>query len=287
MTEMVIDVKDVRYVYPDGFVALDGVNVRVLEGERVAILGSNGAGKSTLLMLIDGLFKPSKGAVQVLGMPTDDENFHEIRSRIGFVFQDPDDQLFCPTLWDDITFGLLNMGLYDDEVVRRTKDALRIVGLEGYEEKAPHHLSVGEKKKATIAIVLAMKPDVLILDEPTANLDPKSRVGLIRLINRLHEGGEITLVVATHDVDFVPMVADRAYVLDKGKVLAEGYLEDVFSNFKVMEETGLEPPTITRLFKLLNRSIGREVIQSLPLTVEQALYEIRQYLVVRSKIVDP
>ncbi|MCP8312135.1 MAG: ATP-binding cassette domain-containing protein [Candidatus Methylarchaceae archaeon HK02M1] len=283
MTELVIDVKDVRYLYPDGFMALDGVNIRVSKRERVAILGSNGAGKSTLLMLVDGLFKPSKGSVKVLGMPTCDKNFHEIRSRIGFVFQDPDDQLFCSTLWDDMTFGLLNMGICDDEVVRKAKDALRIVGLEGYEEKSPHHLSVGEKKKATIAIVLAMKPDVLILDEPTANLDPKSRVELIRLINNLHERGEITIIVATHDVDFVPMVADRAYVLNKGKVLAEGYLEDVFSNFKIMEEAGLEPPTITRLFKLLNQSIGREVTQPLPLTVERALYEIRQYLVLRSK----
>ncbi len=285
MTEMVINVNDVRYFYPDGFLALDSVNVSISKGEKVAILGSNGAGKSTLLMLINGLFKPSKGSIEVLGMPINNENLHKIRSRVGFVFQDSDDQLFCPTLWDDITFGLLNMGLCNDEVIKRAKDALKIVGLEGYEKKAPHHLSIGEKKKATIAIVLAMDPDVLILDEPTANLDPKSREELIKLINILHNKRDITLVIASHDVDFIPMVTERGYILAKGKILAEGYLEDLFSNFKVIDEAKLEPPTITRLFKLLNRLIGKDVVQPLPLTIDKAIYEIRHHLAEASKII--
>ncbi len=274
MVDIAIDVRDLKYVYPDGCVALDNVSIKVLMGERVAILGPNGAGKSTLLMLISGLLKPSKGSVHVLGMSVSENSF-KIRSSLGLVFQDPDDQLFCPTLWEDVTFGLLNIGLGEDEVVKRGKEALRNVGLDGYEEKAPHHLSAGEKKKAAIATVLAMGPKILILDEPTANLDPKGKTELVKIINNLHKSQKITLVVATHDVDFIPLVADRAYILNK-RLIAEGNLEDLFSNSDMMREVGLEPPSVTRLFELLNQSIGFNDIKSLPLTIEQALYEIKR-----------
>ena len=202
MKETAIEMKDIKYVYPDGYTALDSVNLKIVRGERVAILGPNGAGKSTLLMVTNGLFTPSKGRVSVLGTPIDKDNLYRVRMKVGLVFQDPDDQLFCPTLWEDITFGPLNMGLPEEEVTRRAKDALRGVGLEGYEEKPPHHLSVGEKKKAAIAAVLALKPEILILDEPTANLDPKSRTELAKLANSLYEEQKITLITATHDVDF-------------------------------------------------------------------------------------
>jgi cobalt/nickel transport system ATP-binding protein len=274
MVDIAIDIRDLKYVYPDGCVALDDVSIKVLMGERVAILGPNGAGKSTLLMLISGLLKPSKGSVHVLGMSVS-ENSYKIRSSLGLVFQDPDDQLFCPTLWEDVTFGLLNMGLDEDEVVKRGKEALRSVGLDGYEERAPHHLSAGEKKKAAIATVLAMRPKILILDEPTANLDPKGKTELVKIINNLHKSQKITLVVATHDVDFIPLVADRAYILNK-RLIAEGNLEDLFSNSDMIREAGLEPPSVTRLFELLNQSIGFNDIKSLPLTIEQALYEIKR-----------
>lgn len=274
MIDIAVDVRNLKYVYPDGCVALDNVSIKVLMGERVAILGPNGAGKSTLLMLISGLLKPSKGSVHVLGMPVS-ENSYKIRSSLGLVFQDPDDQLFCPTLWEDVTFGLLNIGLGEDEVVKRGKEALGSVGLDGYEEKAPHHLSAGEKKKAAIATVLAMEPKILILDEPTANLDPKGKTELVKIINNLHKSQKITLVVATHDVDFIPLIADRAYILNK-QVIAEGSLEDLLSNPDMMKEAGLEPPNVTRLFELLNQSMGFDAIKPLPLTVEQALHEIKQ-----------
>ncbi|MFQ5711122.1 MAG: energy-coupling factor ABC transporter ATP-binding protein [Candidatus Geothermarchaeales archaeon] len=231
--------EDIRYVYPDGTVALDGVNLKIMRGERVAILGPNGAGKSTLLMLINGLFKPSKGRVNALGVPINRNNQHRVRVNIGLVFQEPDDQLFCPTLWEDITFGPVNMGLSEEEIRERAEDALKTVGLGGYEEKAPHHLSVGEKKKAAIAVVLAMRPEVLILDEPTANLDPASRMDLIRLLNRLLENRGITLVVAAHDVDFVSRVANRIYILNRGRIVAEGTVEEVFSNVNIMREARL------------------------------------------------
>jgi len=276
MKETAIEMKDIKYVYPDGYTALDSVNLKIVRGERVAILGPNGAGKSTLLMVTNGLFTPSKGRVSVLGTPIDKDNLYRVRMKVGLVFQDPDDQLFCPTLWEDITFGPLNMGLPEEEVTRRAKDALRGVGLEGYEEKPPHHLSVGEKKKAAIAAVLALKPEILILDEPTANLDPKSRTELAKLVNSLYEEQKITLIMATHDVDFVPKIADRIYVLNKGRIVAEGPVREVFSNFEIMAEANLEPPAVTCLFSLLK---GRtDLIKPLPLTIEEALHKIKRLM---------
>lgn len=281
MSEVAIEVEEVRYVYPDGFVALDDVNLKIVRGERVAILGPNGAGKSTLLMLMNGLFTPSRGRVSVLGMPVNTRNFLKVRMNLGLVFQDPDDQLFCPTLREDVSFGPLNMGLPDEEALERTRDALKAVGLEGYEEKPPHHLSVGEKKKAAIATVLAMQPEILLLDEPTANLDPRSKLELIDVINSLRITRNITLITATHDVNFLPTVADRVYVLSRGHIISEGSLKEVFSNPKIMNQANLELPIITQLFHLLaeQNSVATE---STPLTVEEALYEIER-LVKRDK----
>ena len=272
MSEVAIEMEEVRYVYPDGFVALDDVNLKILRDERVAILGPNGAGKSTLLMLINGLFTPSRGRVSVLGMPVN-TNSRKVRMNVGLVFQDPDDQLFCPTLWEDVSFGPLNMGLPDEEVLKRTRDVLEAVGLGGYEQKPPHHLSVGEKKKAAIATVLAMQPEILILDEPTANLDSKSRLDLVGVINSLRRNRDMTLITATHDVNFLPEVADRVYVLSKGHIISEGPLREVFSNPKIMNQVNLEPPIITRLFHLLAEQSSL-VAESTPLTFEEALYEI-------------
>jgi len=273
-----VEMVEVKYVYPDGHTALENVNLRVMRGERIAILGPNGAGKSTLLMLTNGLFTPSKGQVNVLGMPVNKNNLYRIRMKVGLVFQDPDDQLFCPTLWEDVTFGPLNMGLSEEEVAKRARDALKAVGLEGLEEKPPHHLSVGEKKKAAIATVLAMKPEILILDEPTPNLDPKSRTELAKLVDNLYKERRITVITATHDVDFVPTVADRVYVLNKGQIVAEGSVGEIFSNSKIMTEANLEPPIVTRLFSLLNEQSDIDLIKPLPLTIQEALYEIKRLI---------
>ena len=278
MVEVAVEMEGIRYVYPDGYVALDNVNLRIMKHERVAIMGPNGAGKTTLLMLVNGLFKPSEGHVNVLDVPVVGSNLREVRMKVGLVFQDPDDQLFCPTLWEDIAFGPLNMGLSEGEVARRTKEALEAVGLEGSGEKPPHHLSVGEKKKAAIATVLAMKPEILILDEPTANLDPRSRAELIELLDNLHKTQGVTLIVATHDVNFVPMLIDRVYVLNKGHVIAEGSVRAIFSNFKLMKEANLEPPVIALPFSLLNEQNGIDCTESLPLTIEEALHEIRRLM---------
>jgi cobalt/nickel transport system ATP-binding protein len=273
MSELAIEMNDVSYVYPDGYIALQNVNLKIARGEKLAILGPNGAGKSTLLMVLNGLYKPSKGKVSALGVPVNDENLGTVRRDVGLVFQDPDDQLFSPTLWEDVCFGPLNMGLSEEEVKRRSMDALKVVGLEDYAEKPPHHLSVGEKKRAAIATVLAMQPKILILDEPTANLDPKSRRDLVNLLRSLHSGRDITLITATHDTNFLPAVVDRMCVLNKGCIIAEGKLREIFLNSKIMDEASSELPIVTQLFRLLADKKGM-TIYSLPLTVEEALSEL-------------
>jgi len=274
MGEVAVKMKDVGYVYPDGFAALDGVGMKIMKGERVAILGPNGAGKSTLLMLMSGLFMPSKGEVNVLGMAMDDKNLHRIRKSVGLVFQDPDDQLFSPTLWEDVAFEPLNLGLPEEEVSTRTREALRSVRLEGFEDKPPHHLSAGEKKRAAIATVLAMQHEILILDEPTANLDPKSRTELIGLVNSLRKNGNMTLIIATHDVNLIPDIADRVFVLDKGRIITEGSMRDVLLNSRLMDEASLETPIIGRLFRLISEKNKAVSSEPLPLTLDEALFEL-------------
>jgi cobalt/nickel transport system ATP-binding protein len=230
MNEPVIELINVTYIYPDGTVALKDVNLKVMKGEKIALLGPNGSGKSTLFMIMAGLLKPYKGEVK---------NF--LNSRVGLAFQDPDDQLFCPTLLEDVTFGPLNMGLSKEKAIEKAIEALKTVGLETLKDKPPYRLSVGEKKKASIATVLAMEPEILALDEPTSNLDPKSRKELISLINELCFKRNLTLIIATHDIPFACKVAEKAYVLNKGKIVGNGKLIEVLSNFTLLEEAGLYP----------------------------------------------
>ena len=275
MSELAVEMNRVTYVYPDGYMALQDVNLEITRGERLAILGPNGAGKSTLLMVLNGLYKPSKGKVSVLGVPANDENLGIVRRNVGLVFQDADDQLFSPTLWEDVCFGPLNMGLPEEEVRERSVEALKAVGLEGYEEKPPHHLSAGEKKRAAFATVLAMHPKILLLDEPTANLDPKNRFELTNLLRNLHNSYHITLITATHDVNFVPEVAERLCILNKGHVISDGSPREIFSNSKLLSEANLEPPIVTRLFNALAQEKGNQ-IETLPLTVEEAIHELNR-----------
>jgi cobalt/nickel transport system ATP-binding protein len=263
-----IELRDVSYSYPDGHLALHGVSLKVARGERIAVLGANGAGKSTLLMLMNGLYSPSTGTVNVLGNPTTGQYLSTVRREVGLVFQDPDDQLFCPTLWDDVCFGPLNMGLSEEDVRERSAGALKAMALEGYEERLPHHLSVGERKRAAIATVLAMRPKILILDEPTANLDPKGRLELSKLLRTLYDRYDLTLIVATHDVNFVPEIADRACVLNHGRLIANGPMGEIFQNGRVMEQASLEPPIITQLYRAIADDKSKGVF---PLTVREAL----------------
>jgi len=280
MSELALEMNCVTHVYPDGYMALHDINLKITRGEKLAILGPNGAGKSTLLMIMNGLYKPSQGKVTVSGVPVNDENLSAVRRDVGLVFQDPDDQLFSPTLWEDVCFGPLNMGLPKEQVRERSIDALKAVGLEGHKEKPPHHLSAGEKKRAAIATVIAMHPKILLLDEPTANLDPRNRFELTNLLRNLHNNYHITLITATHDVNFVPEVAERICVLNKGHVIAEGLPRQIFSSPKLMSEANLEPPIVARLFNALAEENDVQ-IGSIPLTVEEALHELRRKIFLR------
>lgn len=252
------------YSYEGSSVALDRVDMSVAEGECVAIIGPNGAGKSTLLKIMAGLLEPASGTVEIAGKPLTKNNAGELRRDIGILFQDPDDQLFMPSVREDVAFGPLNQGLGPEEAKMRVAEALKIVGLAGFEERVPHHLSYGEKKRVAIAGILAMRPKMLLLDEPTANLDPRGRAELMELIQKL----KCTVVMATHDMAAVAAMADRIYVLDR-KVLAAGSKRDILTDGKLLGSAGLEMPAIAKYFSGL-QAAGK-FTGEIPMTVEEAV----------------
>jgi cobalt/nickel transport system ATP-binding protein len=231
---LAIKIDNLRYRYPDGTIALEGVNLEVGDKERVAIIGANGAGKSTLLLHLNGLLD-GEGEIKICGVTLSRETVKEIRKNVGLVFQNPDDQLFCPTLFDDVAFGPRNMGLSQEEVLTRVKESLAKVGLSGKERKGAFHLSYGEKKRASLATVLAMTPKILALDEPTGNLDPKGVKQIIGLLNQL----DCTQVLVTHDLANLPKMADKVIVLYRGRVLAVGSVEKIMGNDALLREAEL------------------------------------------------
>ncbi len=236
-----VSVNNLEFSYPDGRPALRGVELSIGPGEKVAILGPNGAGKSTLLLHLNGLLHARSGNVAIMGREVqegDKRGLQEIRALVGVVFQDPDDQLFSPSVHDDVAFGPIYMGLPGDEVEARVSDALSQVGLGGYEDRMPFHLSGGEKKRAAIASVLSMRPQVLALDEPSAGLDPRARRGLIQLLDRLEQ----TIIVTTHDMHMVKDIFPRVVIMDGGKVVADAPTHEILSDEALLEEHGLELP---------------------------------------------
>lgn len=235
--EACVEVRGLRFTYPDGREALRGIDLTVAPGEKVALVGPNGAGKSTLLLILAGLLH-GEGEVRLFGEPLDDRNVKRMRSRIGLVFQDPDDQLFSPTVFDDVAYGPLYAGLPEEEVNRRVAWALSQMGLEGFAERLSHHLSVGEKKRVAVATVLSMRPEVLLLDEPTSGLDPRARRRLIGLLAELPQ----TMLVATHDMRLVAELLPRTVVLDGGRVVADGPTAEILSDEHLLEAHGLERP---------------------------------------------
>lgn len=241
MNAPVLELHDVRYRYPDGTCALDGVDLRVEDGETLALLGPNGAGKSTLLLHLNGVLRPTGGTVAVEGVALSDETVRAIRARVGMVFQDPDDQLFMTTLYDDVAFGPLNAGLSRDEVDERVHHALHAVGLAEAASRPAQHLSFGQRKRAALATVLSMAPPVLVLDEPTSNLDPRARREMIALLRSL----PATKVLATHDMALAAELCGRAIVIDAGRVVADGPMDEIMADSGLLEAHGLESPTAT------------------------------------------
>jgi cobalt/nickel transport system ATP-binding protein len=229
-----VSAEGIKFAYPDGTLALDGVSFDIHEGERVAFVGANGAGKSTLLLTLNGVLRGG-GGIRIHGVSVQGPNIKTIRRMVGLVFQNPDDQLFCPTVLDDVMFGPLNMGLSRNDAMAKAGKALADVGLSGLGGKSPFHLSHGQKKRVAMATVLSMDCKVLALDEPTSGLDPKGRKEAIRLMDGL--GG--SLIVATHDFGLVKELCDRVIILSNGKRAADGTPDAVLSDSALLEEHGL------------------------------------------------
>ncbi len=235
-----IEIKNFSFGYHDSPNTLTDISLTVPHGQRLALIGPNGAGKSTLLLAIN-MFVKGKGSIKVDGLEANKANAKKIRTTLGSVLQNPDEQLFMPTIFDDVAFGPLNMGLAPDEVKQRTMDALKTVGLAGMEKRPPYHLSAGQKRAAAIATVLSMNPRILTMDEPDTSLDPRSRNHLIDLLKSLDQ----TQIIATCSMDFAAALCDRAIVIDEGKIVADGPTQQIMSDTNLMQTHGLETPRNT------------------------------------------
>ena len=240
---------DVHYRYPNGYEALCGVSFRITHGEKVALVGANGAGKSTLLLHTNGLLMPSQGEVVMGGITLTRRTLPLVRQSVGLVFQDSDNQLFMPTVEEDVAFGPANMRLEPEEIRRRVTEALDAVGALDLREASPFRLSGGQKKRVAIATVLAMEPSMLVMDEPTSNLDPRARRQIIDLIRRFSH----TTLVATHDMEMVLDLCDRTIVMKEGRIVADGSTRHVFGDLALLEECGLEQPCELRMKRALKR----------------------------------
>lgn len=231
-----IEIANLQFNYPDGHPALRGANLRVAPGEKVALVGPNGAGKSTLMLHLNGILQGGTGEVRVGGLPVRKDTLGRVRAAVGLVFQDPDDQLFSPTVFEDVAFGPLHMGRPEAEVGARVDRALAAVGMSAYRQRVSHHLSVGEKKRIAIATVLSMDPEILVLDEPSAGLDPRARRGLIGLLRDLPQ----TMLVSTHDLRLVREVFPRTVIMDEGRIVADGPTAGLLADAGLLAAHGLE-----------------------------------------------
>lgn len=241
MTTPSLEISQLTFNYPDGHQALFGVDLRVQRGERVALLGPNGAGKTTLVMHLNGILHGGVGSVSVAGMPIDVDNrdaLLEIRRRVGIVFQDPDDQLFMPTVAQDVAFGPANLGLSQSVIDARVEEALTQVGMLEFADRAPHHLSFGQRRRVAVATVLAMKPEILVLDEPSSNLDPASRRELAETLHGL----DITMLMVTHDLPYALQLCERSVILSGGVIAADGPTLEILSDSELMAHHRLELP---------------------------------------------
>jgi len=265
------------FAYPDGTIAMHDVRLDVRSGEFAGILGSNGSGKTTLLKLMDGLLKPFKGRILLDGVDITKLSPKEIYRKVGLVFQNPDDQLFAPTVAQDVAFGPLNMGFSRAEVGRRVEEALASVDMESYGEKPLHTLSFGQKKRICIAGLLAMGHEVLLLDEPTAGLDPMGEYKMMDLLLRLNREKGVTIVMATHSVDLVPLFLDRLCILSKGRLVRSGTPEEVFTAPEEMAHVRLRLPHIAETIYRLKHE-DRVPFGRIPLTVGEARREILKVL---------
>ena len=231
-----LKINNLSYAYPDGHKALKGIDFSINKGESIAILGPNGAGKTTLILHLNGILGELKGEIEVDGLEYSSENIGKIRKTVGVVFQDPDDQLFMPTVIEDVMFGPKNFGYSNEESETNAVEALKMVGMENFQDRAPHHLSFGQKRKVAIATVLASKPKLLVLDEPASNLDPASRRDLIDILIKL----DISIILVTHDLPMALEICERSLVLNEGIIKEDSLTKDILQNKQLMKENRLE-----------------------------------------------
>lgn len=266
---MILQAQQIHYTYSDGTAALQGIDVEIPKGQFTILLGPNGSGKTTFFKVITGLLKPDRGGIKVAGRPFRQYTREELYRRVGFIFQDPNDQLFAPTVGEDVSFGPVNLNLSPAEVSRRVREALEAVGISQLINKPIHYLSFGQKKRAAIAGVLAMKPEIIILDEPTAGLDPSGVREIMRLLVKLNKEEEITMFMATHDVDLVPLYADRIFIMFAGRILLTGTPREVFTEKETVRNAQLRLPRVAHLGEILIKK-DRLGIDKLPLTIGEA-----------------
>ena len=241
MSEKSLEVSELAFAYPDGHQALFGVNLMLQRGERVALLGPNGAGKTTLVMHLNGILPTMQGSVKVAGQLVDAQDksgLMQIRHKVGIVFQDPDDQLFMPTVGEDVAFGPYNAGLRGEDLDKAVKEALELVGMYEFIDRPPHHLSFGQRRRVAVATVLAMKPEILVMDEPSSNLDPASRRELAEIVRSLN----ITLLMVTHDLPFAYELCERSVILSGGIIVADDSTETILRNEELLSKHRLELP---------------------------------------------
>ena len=274
MSDIVLDVHELCYRYAGGIDALCGVSFSINKGERVGLLGPNGAGKSTLILLLAALLKPTSGSIKIFNEDTTSNKINLVRKRVGIVFQDPEDQLFNVSVIEDVRYGPKNLGFSADQIQKNTLEALEAVNALHLKDRPPHRLSFGEKKRVAIATALAHKPDLLILDEPTANLDPASRASLVNLLKKLNAQG-MTLVVSTHDIEALPDLVDRVNIVFKGKSVADGPIGELLTDASLLESSSLTTPTMAKLMTEL-KTLG--FIDTIPLTYEEGLKVILKLL---------
>ena len=273
MNESHLSVKNLSYTYPDGTRALKNVNMEIFKGEKVAIMGPNGAGKSTLFSHFNGLTEPTSGYLELDGkkMEYDKKTLLEIRQKVGIVFQDPNDQLFAPTVKEDVAFGPMNLGLDYEEVEKRVNEALELVGMKKFKDKTPHHLSGGQQKRVAIAGIIAMRPEIMILDEPTAGLDPQGVDQVLTILNNLNKDGT-SIVISSHDIEMVNGFAEKIFVLYEGEILASGDKHEIFSNKELLKKAHLKAPITTEiLYKLKEKGFD---VDTTKINIDEVIDEI-------------
>ena len=273
MQQIHLETKNLSFTYPDGTEALKNVNIQIKKGEKIAIMGPNGAGKSTLFSHFNGLSEPTSGHVEIAGekIVFTREELLKVRQKVGIVFQDPNDQLFAPTVKEDVAFGPMNLGLDYDEVNARIKEALEMVGMSGFEDKTPHHLSGGQQKRVAIAGIIAMRPEIMILDEPTAGLDPEGVDKVLNILNKLNEEG-MSIIISSHDIEMVNHFADKIFVLYGGEIIAKGDKHQIFSDKELLKKAHLKAPITTEiLYKLKKNGLD---VDTHKITVDELVNEI-------------